>query len=489
MRALALAALAGAALGCASHPQAGAYLCATDDACPGALSCTCGQCVERETQAACGFSVEPQLPAGRTLEEYERFELAVTARTAGGAIATEYTGTVSLSFELADGSPWGAAAPGEVRLEHGAGAARAFVNRETIPPQGPHLVARAAAIHGESAPFAVVPAPLGKDAAPVIAPVGAAAPFGWANFSVSEPAAFVSSRGPRLYYTARAKGPGASDPVLPSIGVTGLGAGCQTVAGPCTPDAGAPPVKLLTPRAGTFYSLHVGAPAPLLDGDGVSVAFNGADEQRLTVGIARQLGDGPLELANHGDPILKTTDCPGYCAGAQLFSPGLLRTSTGEAQLFFSVLTFAADPTQAPRVAIGRATSADLATFTPEPAPLLNGEVGGESVLSGARVLLDRGVYKMWYTYSHEFVGGCAARWTIGYATSIDGLYWIRSPSNPVLSAGGAAWEVGSNAVQLGSVVPLDGVDPANGLAVYYAAFPPPCAVNGVGRAVAPARR
>ena len=503
MRRLALGAcvLVLAAAGCKSSPKAGAYLCSQSDAaCPGDLTCICGQCVRRETQAACSLSVVPHLGADPGLLEYERLDVDVTARTGGGNLATEFGGTVSLAFELADGRRWCDVTPGTVKLVGGAATTRVFLNRETIAPQAPRLVARAGLAHGESARIDVAAAPLAKDPDPVIRPV-TTVPFYGANIAVAEPAVVMTARGLLLYYSAAASMGTSTVVADPSIVVAALGEGCKHVdaAAPCTIDATLPPTRVLSPTAGTAYAQYVGSPAPLRAGADVYLAFIGFDVATgVSLGVARLVGGTALDPAGVRAPVFGSADCPTYCDGST-FSPWLLARPGGTSELYFSVLKPAPDlgaGASAPGAVVGRAVSTDLASFVPSPAPILNGEVGGETVLFGAKVLVDRGVYKVWYTYARDFAVGCGASWSVGYATSSDGLYWIRSPSNPVLEAGTVAWEQGSTSVQLGSVLPLDGEDPANGLAFYYDAFPPQplvagatCLANGVGRATAAAPR
>jgi hypothetical protein len=149
------------------------------------------------------------------------------------------------------------------------------------------------------------------------------------------------------------------------------------------------------------------------------------------------------------------------------------------------------------QVAIGRASSSDGVHFTPEPAPLLTGDLGGEAVLLSPRVVIDGSVYKMWYSFARltDFRNNdlCQSTLGVGYATSSDGFYWIRSPSNPVLQVGGGGWDATSTTFLVGSVVPSDGVSAQSGFTLYYSSFVPTtttlgtfCLPNGIGRATRP---
>jgi hypothetical protein len=102
----------------------------------------------------------------------------------------------------------------------------------------------------------------------------------------------------------------------------------------------------------------------------------------------------------------------------------------------------------------------------------------------------------MWYAYSPDlspinilnvadFLCDAARTIHIGYATSSDGTFWIRSPSNPVIPnvAPGYGSDVPANLP--GAVLPIDG-DPKNGFVLYYSSFRKVgtrCLSNGIGRA------
>jgi hypothetical protein len=106
----------------------------------------------------------------------------------------------------------------------------------------------------------------------------------------------------------------------------------------------------------------------------------------------------------------------------------------------------------------------------------------------------------MWYSYARgqdimDLQNLCndMNRVQIGYATSSDGFYWIRSPSNPAVAVGGTGWDADSRALLSGSVVPRDGKSTTSGFALYYTTFRtvsflgfPVCVPSGIGRATRP---
>ena len=84
---------------------------------------------------------------------------------------------------------------------------------------------------------------------------------------------------------------------------------------------------------------------------------------------------------------------------------------------------------------VNLATSPDGITWTKHPEnPVLRPEEWYEAERVGDPwVVLDEGVYKMWYTCQNRAVN---ISYGIAYATSGDGITWSKHPGNPVLLAG-----------------------------------------------------
>lgn len=85
---------------------------------------------------------------------------------------------------------------------------------------------------------------------------------------------------------------------------------------------------------------------------------------------------------------------------------------------------------------IYRATSPDGQTWTPDPTPVIDlGTAGSydDYDVYAPSILIEDGVYKMWYTALSESAGT-----SIAYATSADGIQWAKYEGNPVLSQKGA---------------------------------------------------
>jgi len=80
------------------------------------------------------------------------------------------------------------------------------------------------------------------------------------------------------------------------------------------------------------------------------------------------------------------------------------------------------------------ATSPDGQTWTPHPDPVVDlGPAGSYDgfTLAASTVLVDEGVFKMWYNGIDA-----AGRMTINYATSPDGFSWTKYEGNPVIDLG-----------------------------------------------------
>ncbi len=89
---------------------------------------------------------------------------------------------------------------------------------------------------------------------------------------------------------------------------------------------------------------------------------------------------------------------------------------------------------------IGFATSYDGKNWTKLDTAVLKPDPGtwDEKLVTFPVVIRENGAYKMWYTGWQGNNPGA-----IGYATSPDGVNWTKYPSNPVMTAGTAAWETG----------------------------------------------
>jgi hypothetical protein len=451
----------------------GGYLCSTSDqACPKGQHCACGLCVDRDNQAACGLSVEV---TAQSVKEHQPFDVTIRAKAKDGSAATGFNGTVDLSFTLADGKTrWADVRPAQAKLKDGVAKLQVTVNRETIPPQAPRLTATFAQSSGSSTPISVSPRPFVKGPMPV-----ASAPYAWATVGLASGMVVPDGKQLRMYF--------AGYPNMMSSGVGLATSNDNGLTWQPHPDK-------LFPGTGSVFNKLILSAAPYQIGQAWQLAVAGSDSVMSPTGdisiASSPDGKSTFALANGGNAILKRTDCP-YC-GYSVWFPSVL--TVGDGKLMFFTATQCQKPAgcdslDGVAMSIGRAHSADGVVFTPEPAPVLSGEQGGEAYLAAASVMLDGSVFKMWYAFARSFNMGqpCRSDIRIGYATSADGFYWVRSPSNPVLAVGGS-WDKDAPGMLVSSVVPLDGADPASGLQAYYSVFVDflgICILNNIGRAVA----
>jgi hypothetical protein len=502
MRRAWLAALAAAAWGCYSpSPPTGAYRC-PDNVCPSGQHCTCGLCVYKDSEAACKLTVDASGggSSAPTVNEHQQFPVNLAALQADGQPATGFNGTVTLSFVLPGGERWCDVSPSTVTLQGGQAAnVMVAVNRETIPPQQPHLLASFGAATGQSAGITVLAPALTKDANATVPPVSAQAPFGYATTYLAEADVIFDGSQFRLYFAGGA----STASTRSAIGVATSADGGRTFSARTTP--------VFSAASGTFYTDSVRAPAVFASAAGYSLLFAGSVTPGQTaasaVGLATSAdGLAGFAIANGGKPVLDVSQCD-YCTYAVDFpsviddpSPvGGASDAGGGAKLVFFSATKKDKMGNSGQPSIGRASSPDGMTFTPEPAPVLNGDFGGEALLVSPQVMIDGTVYKMWYSFARlqDFRLGatfCDTRIAIGYATSSDGFYWVRSPGNvgdnPPITTGTSGWDAGTLAFLAGSAVPLDGKDPSSGIALYYTTMHKDalgfCVPNGIGRATRP---
>jgi hypothetical protein len=477
------------ALGCYNpSPPAGSYLCATaDDSCPSGQHCTCGLCVSQDSQSACSFDVTTSTKA---VSEHQQFTLNVNALAADGMTqANGFNGTVSLS------SSWGDIRPTTVTLVNGKATIQASLNRETLPPQTAIISATFAGNKGASGKIAVTAPTLVRDLAAIVPPASAATPYVFADVLVAQPDLVRAGSSWRMYFGGYS---GARSTY--SFGLATSSDGVNF-----TPNV----MPIFDSGTAAFDKGLIESPSAFTTCSGTSLVF---ESQRAAV-LPSDTVPGEIGLASSSDgttsftlaqstPILTENDC-GYC-GKGLQFPSVIHDPASASRdggacnnnfiMFFSALS----GMNSSEVNIGRAESSDGVHFTAEPAPLLSGDLTGEAVLLSPRVIVDGTVYKMFYSFArlmdfHTDV--CGSNVGIGYATSSDGFYWIRSPSNPVMqqdpTEGG--WDAATTAFLVGSVVPKDGVDPQNGLSLYYSTFrhltisgSDQCLPNGIGRATRP---
>ena len=308
-------------------------------------------------------------------------------------------------------------------------------------------------------------------------------PFGWATLVAAEPSVTKVGSIYNMYFVGQ------------SLGKGGFGLATSTDGLTYTPLTD--PV-LQSPVSDLIYS-------PSVFANGTLMAY------ALGANIALASSTNGSAFSTASPSVLGTSQCS-YCTKQvtfpQVLPDALADVPDGGAPpylMFFSAIR--ADGA----VSIGRASSPDGMSWQAEPAPILSGDLSGEAVLLSPRVLIDGTVYKMWYSFARKIdvklcigtgqgtcpatfscvAGVCAPTDTldafstfceagttisIGYATSNDGFFWVKSIYNPVLDVdvvGG-----GVRALLASSVLPTDGVSAENGVTLYYSSFRRLSAIN-----------
>jgi hypothetical protein len=422
--------------------------------------------------------VDPSTPPS----EHEPFPLSVQALDPVGAPST-FNGTVQLEAQ------WGDVTPTTLTLANGSVQSEVSLNREADP--GDVITVRFGDIQAVSAPIIVTPPPLIADGTPVL---GADGPFGSANWAtqVRYASVYLGAAG---HFESVFLGTTASDQAAVGHAVSQDGRGAEFVAdsapvwGPT--GAGGFPADIQQPSV--FYSA---------DG-GQILAYSRVQSQGLDLATFEE-GQYVALACDGGSCVAQCAFCnqPGFDPDVLVVPPevgGSCASAPTWLMYFQALRKVASGGTDIS--AVGVATSCDGVQFTPYPNPVLVAEDLFSDVVFAPHVLLDGHIFKMWFTYSvapidaATFQDFCASTTNagIGYATSRDGFSWVPSTSNPVLEPSAAPWwQLGATAhtLRVTSVLPTDGVDPKNGISVYYTpdlgspSDAGVCSPGGLGRAV-----
>jgi len=202
---------------------------------------------------------------------------------------------------------------------------------------------------------------------------------------------------------------------------------------------------------------------PLLAGplaySGPSVLRSQAEDWRMWMGL--RSGAGPSRIAHlhsteglrwrgQSDSPVLAPDAGGGAAAQQLSDPCVVHSEGVGYEMWYTI-HYADRPS-----GIGFARSVNGLEWTPSAAlPVLAGEPdawdGGG--VAAPTVLRVGDVYRMWYAGVQAYGAGEQGRWHIGYATSVDGVQWDKSPDNPVLLPGASPAGFDQDAVAHPSVV------------------------------------
>jgi predicted GH43/DUF377 family glycosyl hydrolase len=201
--------------------------------------------------------------------------------------------------------------------------------------------------------------------------------------------------------------------------------------GPWTKYAGNPVV--VTGTVGSWDSNRVGAPTVISDGMTYKMWYGGMDAGGIhSIGYATSI-NGITWTKYAGNPALTGT-------------AGSWDANVASGDVVFDGATyhmwyFGADYIPNGIHAIGYATSTNGTTWTKYVSNpiIITGTTGSwdSRFVLCPRVISDTGLYKMWYTGMDS-----SGTWSIGYATSTNGISWMKHAGNPVLRTGSTgSWD------------------------------------------------
>jgi predicted GH43/DUF377 family glycosyl hydrolase len=179
--------------------------------------------------------------------------------------------------------------------------------------------------------------------------------------------------------------------------------------------------------------------------------FNGQVKQHQ-IGLA-QSTDGGHSWARAVDEPVLALGPPGSCDGATISSNTVLKIGDRWYCWYTGISQF-------PYLAsVCLATSRDGVRWEKYPHnPVLgyNPYVQTDAfMVATPQVLYEEGVFKMWYNSKGFGTGTSPGDYHIGYAESLDGIHWERSPILPVLGPSGRGWD--SEMVEYPEVIALNG--------------------------------
>ncbi len=163
-------------------------------------------------------------------------------------------------------------------------------------------------------------------------------------------------------------------------------------------------------------------PEVYFDGNNYLMWFSGFSGSNMQIGFATS--DDGITWNTYPDPVIS-----GLNVNRNVLSPSVIKVSN-----YFIMYYSADDKITHNALGIFRAESLDGINWTTNDLPVFNPSGGYSHNATGADVILANGQYYMWFNSSYT------GNWTIGLATSSDGLNWIEYFNNPVLK-GDELWD------------------------------------------------
>jgi len=261
----------------------------------------------------------------------------------------------------------------------------------------------------------------------------------WDGFSVYGPSVLFDKNDPDPAHRYKMWYSGSDDGFLPSkrIGYATSSDGILWEKHPANP------VLNMGPRS--WDDARVGCPTVILDTTDPDPArrykmwYHGYDGLHWRIGYATS-PDGIVWAKHSANPVINLGS-GGAWDDFHVFSPTVILDSTDPGHRY--KMWYSGDDGYNGKNRIGYATSPDGIVWIKHPGnPVLDlGPSGAwdSAYAQDAAVLFNGEEYEMWYCGTTEHGPGNNR---IGYATSPDGIVWIKHPGNPVLDLGpGGAWD------------------------------------------------
>lgn len=182
---------------------------------------------------------------------------------------------------------------------------------------------------------------------------------------------------------------------------------------------------VITTNPSSWESNYVWQPSSLLDGSSLKLWYSGYNGSRFQIGLATS-SDGVTWSKNGSNPVVSRLSIDNKDA----HDPTVIKSGTS-----YEMWYVGSDGGGASNYAIYRATSNDGTSWTNSTNPVFKPSSGwGSAGPSSPFVLKIGSEYKMWFSSADT------GHWSIGLATSSDGINWTPYASNPVLTPS-KSWE------------------------------------------------
>lgn len=190
---------------------------------------------------------------------------------------------------------------------------------------------------------------------------------------------------------------------------------------------------MLSARSGEWDYPHAAVPSVIADGDTLRMWYGGGSITSKGMRIGYAVSVDGINWNRYPVPVI-TANKEWDKDG--VIPGGVIKEDDIFKMWFSGGIDPAAYPTSLSRWSIGLATSADGINWTLSDEPVLqhgSSDDYDKDIVLAGTVIKTSSGYEIWYSGSHKTGGSSISM--IGYATSTDGVEWKKYIRNPVLSA------------------------------------------------------